>query len=62
MNRTTSFYCPECDHEHVVEIIQDEFSDYAELPERCEACGEDFDAIGEPDDRRRERQQMGITY
>jgi len=61
---TTTFTCPECDHEHELVVVRGEtkFEDYAELPERCEACGTPFDSFDSGvDDQQAERRQMGIT-
>jgi len=66
MPKMTTFYCPECDHEHEIEIIRGEYpdQDYYDWPETCEACGEQIEEMfaGGGDDRQSERRQMGITY
>ena len=48
MNRTESVWCPECDHEHECPIVSDEFEDYTDVPDVCEACGESLAGRGEP--------------
>jgi len=64
MNKTTTIECLECNHVHEIAIVRGEtaFEDYAECPERCEACGASFDDTGVVDDRRSERRQMGVTF
>lgn len=37
--KTESVWCPECDHEHECAVVSDEFEDYPEVPDACEACG-----------------------
>ena len=37
---TESVWCPHCDHEHECEVISDEFEDWTDVPDACEACGE----------------------
>lgn len=37
---TESVWCPHCDHEHECEIVSEEFEDWTDVPELCEACGE----------------------
>lgn len=52
MPRTKTFYCYECDHEHECVLVQDEnyLSDYYDVPDNCENCGESM-LGGEPDYR-----------
>jgi hypothetical protein len=61
MTRFETFTCPECDHDHACPIIADEFGEFAEAPAACEACGAEFDDAPAVDERRAERQQMGIS-
>jgi len=62
---TETFYCPECNHAHELQIIRGEWSheDCSELPAHCEGCGVIFVDDSSPSDaslRAAERRQMGI--
>lgn len=55
--------CLDCDFDNGCEVVSDEYGEYADAPEVCEACGVSLadDGPGEASLARSERQQMGIA-
>jgi len=59
--KTKSVWCRECDHEHECEVVSEEYDEWVDVPDVCEACGEPLRDGGLSDDALRgfERRQMG---
>ncbi len=51
MAKTVSVWCQECGHEHECEVVSEEYDDWVDVPEKCEACGENLSSSCGPDRR-----------
>lgn len=60
MQKTATITCLECDTDLDVEMVSEEWSEYADIPETCPSCGAALDCPA-GDDRQAERRQMGMT-